>query len=321
MADSVLKVKNLQVSYNGIFVVRDISFSLGKGESLGVVGESGCGKSTMLRSIIMLGSGSAKVEGSINFCGREITGMTNEQLRQLRGAEISMVPQNAMTSMDQTKTISSVFYETVRMHRGHVRRKETDIEASRLMEKLSLNDPERILKSYPFELSGGMCQRVSIAAAMINSPGLVLGDEPTSALDVTSQLEVVKQLELLKESFRTSLIIVSHNLGLIAQLSDKIAVMYGGKIMECGKTDEILNKPQHPYTKALMDAVPDMNGNISKGLPGMPPAFTKNMAGCPFYERCPVCKEICELKAPKVISITSSHKVGCHNISELKGVL
>lgn len=321
MTDSVLQVNNLKVSYNGVSVVRDIGFSVDKGEFLGIVGESGCGKSTMLRSIIMLGNGSAKIEGSIRFFGREITDMTNEQLRQLRGAEIAMIPQNAMISMDQTKTISSMFYETVRMHRGHVRRKEIDIEASRLMEKLSLNDPERILKSYPFELSGGMCQRVAIAAAMINGPGLVLGDEPTSALDVTSQLEVVKQLELLKESFRTSLIIVSHNLGLIAQLSDKIAVMYGGKIVEYGKTDEILNNPQHPYTKALMDAVPDMDGNISKGLPGMPPVFTKDMAGCPFYERCPECKEICALKAPKEISITSSHKVGCHNISKLEGVV
>ncbi len=311
MAETVLELKDLYVYYDNIPVVRDISLKLEKGEFLGIVGESGCGKTTLLRSIMMLEGKGGKVSGSIRFNDQELTALDEHNLRDIRGSKISMIPQNASVSMDPGKTVSALFYETIRVHGEKISRKESDKRASELMKKLMLKDTDRILKSYPFELSGGMCQRVSIAAAMVNGPQLLLGDEPTSALDVTSQLEVVKQLKQLKENFGISFIMISHNMGVIAALSDTIAVMYGGRIVEYAPKDELLKNPSHPYTKALMDAVPDLKGNISKGLDGMPPAFTEILTGCPFEERCPVKEAECAGFEFKYGLASPGHFVGC----------
>ncbi len=316
-----LTVENLFVSYDDIPIVRDVSFTLGKGEFLGVVGESGCGKSTMLRSFLMLKNEKTSIKGSISLLGEDITQLPEENLRKLRGADISMIPQNAFLSMDSTKTISSLFYETVRMHRFGVKRAKTDEKALQLMEELLLDNPKRILQSYPFELSGGMCQRVSIAVAMINQPKLILGDELTSALDVITQLQVVKQLKMLKETFHVSLIVVSHNLGVVSQLSDSIAIMYGGTIVEYGKTAEIFENPLHPYTKALICAIPNMSGHISAGLPGIPPVFKKEMTGCSFAERCPVVMEQCKYREPQDRYVSASHRVRCLHIKESVGMV
>ncbi len=316
--DNMISVKDLCVSYSdGIDIARNISFTVKKGEFLGIVGESGCGKTTMLRSLMMLKKvGSGRIKGSICFDGKEMTELSGEELRKLRGADIVMIPQNAYAAMDGTKTISSLFLETMRMHGRKVSRRESDASAAKMMEDLLLEDPQRILKAYPFELSGGMCQRVMIAAAMINNPKLILGDEPTSALDVTSQLQVVKELQLLKERSNVSMILISHNLGVVSAISDNIAIMYGGRIVEYGSRDEILHDACHPYTKALIQAVPDLNGNISKGLPGIPPAFKAEMKGCPFAERCPKCKNICHELTPQNAQISKTHTAACLCIGE-----
>ena len=242
----ILDVNNLVVSYNDIPIVRNVSLSVEEGKFLGIVGESGCGKTTLLNSIMALKRKISKTDGFINFCGEEITKLSEKKLRELRGNEIAMMPQNAFLSMDPTKTIASMFFETVKVHNANAKKMECFEKAAELMSRLLLNDPERILKSYPFELSGGMCQRVAIAASMINSPKLLLGDEPTSALDVTSQEEVVNQLKYLKNNFKVSAVIISHNIGVISMLSDDMAVMYGGKILEYGKTENVLYNPSHP---------------------------------------------------------------------------
>ena len=205
-----------------------------------VIGPSGCGKTTLLNSIMALKRKNSKTDGFINFCGEEITKLSEKKLRELRGNEIAMIPQNAFLSMDPTKTIASMFFETVKVHNANAKKMECFEKAVELMSRLLLNEPERILKSYPFELSGGMCQRVAIAASMINSPKLLLGDEPTSALDVTSQEEVVNQLKYLKNNFKVSAVIISHNIGVISMISDDMAVMYGGKILEYGKTENVI---------------------------------------------------------------------------------
>lgn len=309
--DPVLEVKNLYVSYDEIQIVRDINFRLNRGEFLGIVGESGCGKTTMLRALMALRKSGSSFSGSIRFMGRELNGLPEERLRQLRGSDISMIPQNASVAMDGTMTISSLFLETIRIHGRKVTRRESDAIASALMQSLLLEDTERILRSYPFELSGGMCQRVMIAVAMVNDPKLILGDEPTSALDVTSQLQVLKLLKRLRELSKVSLVMISHNLGAIAAISDTIAVMYGGRIVEYGPRDAVLNAPAHPYTRALIAAVPDTAGNISGGLPGTPPPFAKDMRGCPFAGRCPLGEERCKEETPKDRRVDESHRVQC----------
>lgn len=309
--DSILDVAHLYVSYEDVNIVRDISFSLKRGEFLGVVGESGCGKTTMLRALMALKRPGNTFGGNICFLGRDLIQMKPEELRRLRGSEISMIPQNASAAMNGTKTISSLFHETIQVHFGRISRGESDRRATDLMRSLLLEDTERILKSYPFELSGGMCQRVMIAAALINKPKLILGDEPTSALDVTSQLQVVNQLKLLKQVSEASMVMISHNLGVIAAISDTIAVMYGGRIVEYGTRDEVLFHSRHPYTKALIAAVPDRDGHISKGLPGTPPVFEKGMKGCPFAGRCEFCQDCCKEELPEDHWITATHRVQC----------
>lgn len=313
---NVLTVKNLSVSYDDVKIVRDVTFSLKKGEFLGIVGESGCGKTTMLRALMMLRKGNSSISGTVQFQNRELTELSEEELRRLRGADISMIPQNASISMDPTKTISALFYETIRMHGEKISRKESNRRAAEIMEALLLSHTDRILKSYPFELSGGMCQRVMIAAAMINNPQLMLGDEPTSALDVNSQLQVIKQLKMLKENFHISLVVISHNLGVISNISDQIAIMYGGRIVEYGPCDQVLKTPLHPYTKALIAAVPDADGNISKGLAGVPPIFEKDMRGCPFAERCSHCLESCRTELPGDTLVGEAHSVQCFRVKE-----
>lgn len=309
----LLTVYKLNIAYGNVPIVRDISFTLSSGEALGVVGESGCGKTTMLSSLIGMKKKDASFNGSIDFLGANLSELPEESLRQLRGDTIAMIPQNAFFAMDNTKTISSLFYETIRVHRPGVKRTDSDAKAAGLMKKLLLQNPERILKSYPFELSGGMCQRVMIAVSMINSPKLLLGDEPTSALDVTSQAQVVEQIKLLQRSFAVSVIIVSHNLGVIAQLADKVAVMYAGRIVEYGLTKEVLEAPKHPYTRALLAAIPNMNGEISDGLPGTPPIFTSHMIGCPFAERCPEERSVCHIGFPDAAHLSRTHRVNCHH--------
>ena len=269
--ETILEVEHLRVTRGGVEILRDVGFSLKRGEVLGIAGESGCGKTTLLRALMLLtdtpfsaGHGSrGQAEGKIRFLGRELGELDQRKLRELRGGEIAMIPQNASLAMDAARTISSLFLETIRAHRqGRVTKRESDAYAAELMEKLLLEDPERILRSYPFELSGGMCQRVLIAAAMANHPKLLLGDEPTSALDTKNQQQVLGELELLKEQEQVSMILVSHNLGVLARIADTIAIMYGGKIVEYGAAEQILQSPEHPYTKALLDAVPGRGAGV-----------------------------------------------------------
>lgn len=314
--NKLISVENLFVFNRDIPIVKDINFTLEKGDVLGVVGESGCGKSTMLRALMAYKNKDSRITGSVNLFGKEITMLSEEELRKLRGNEVSMISQNAFLSMDSTKTISSLFYETIKMHRLGVDRRKSDAEACVIMKKLLLDDPQRILKSYPFELSGGMCQRVSIALSTINKPELILGDEPTSALDLTTQLQVVNQLKVLRREFGVSLIIVSHNMGFVANMSDYIAIMYGGQIVEYGKTAQVLKNPLHPYTKVLIEAIPNMEGEISAGLAGTPPVFEKKMKGCSFAERCPEVMAECRYKEPKDVYVDGTHRIRCLRLNE-----
>lgn len=316
MNESIIETKNLYVYYNDVPIVRNVSLKLKRGKILGIVGESGCGKTTLLRALMALGTKGERYEGSVLFNGREIIGMDENSLRELRGRDMSMVPQNATAAMDPTGTISSLFYETLRSHGFKGSRGESDRRAAAIMKSLMLENTQRLLKSYPFELSGGMCQRIAIAAAMVNSPSLILGDEPASALDTVNQAEVVKELKRLRDENGVSIILISHSVGVVAAAADEIAVMYGGRIVETASKDELISSPLHPYTKALIDAVPDMKGNISKGLDGEPPSFTKELLGCPFYDRCAERKDECRKFEFDLKKATDGHYVGCMLFSE-----
>lgn len=310
--EQLLEVNHLHVLYGGVPIVQDACFTLAAGETLGMVGESGCGKSTMLRALMLLGKSGTDIHGEILFRGSNLRTLDAVALQELRGSHISIIFQNAYLSMDPVKTISSLFHETIRMHRGKTDKKQSDAEAAQLLEKLLLEEPQRILRSYPFELSGGMCQRVGIAVALINRPSLILADEPTSALDVISQAQILDELKMARDTFGTSLIVVTHNIGVVTQLADWVAVMYAGSIVEYGTKAQLLQGALHPYTQALLRARPDLDGNISEGLPGMPPDFSHMPEGCAFAARCPRAGEICHRISPGETSPGTHHRVRCH---------
>ena len=310
--DELLEVKNLTIGYENIPVVRDVGFTLHKGEIVGLVGESGCGKSTLLRTLMMLISEDMSImEGSVLFEEKDLASMEEEELRQIRGSKISMVFQNSGEACDPVQNIGYHFWETMNCHGEKRSQKECYTYAAALLKQLRMPDPERILKSYPFELSGGMNQRVGIALAMVNNPQIILADEPTSALDVTVQMKVLKEMYDLREEFKTSIVLVTHSIGVVAQLCDTVGVMYAGRMVEWGTTEELLSRPYHPYTKALIDAVPTEMGSDPVGINGMPPDFGAQISGCPFAPRCPYASEECEKAMPGQSYFGERRRVRC----------
>ena len=267
----VLRYENVDISYNGVRVVRDISFSVRNGEILGIAGESGSGKSTLIRAAMgllgdtglvtmgdiwyRLGDAGTVTQSDIRSGWLDLPDLSGSLLRKLNGPELGMVFQNAGSSFCPIRTVGSQLYEMMTEH-GLVSRKEFRMKALELFEKLGFEDGQRILDSYPFELSGGMQQRVGIAAAMLLQPKVLFADEPTSALDVSIQRQVVEEMLSVREHFGTTIILVTHNIGVIGAVADKVLVMRGGQMVEFGDKEQILNHPQADYTKRLMAAVP-----------------------------------------------------------------
>lgn len=318
--NKILEVQHLTVGYGNTPIVQEASLTLEKGEIVGLVGESGCGKSTLLRTLMMLTDENARVmSGSVLFEGKNLVDMTEEQLRLIRGQDISMVFQNSAEACNPVQTISYHFWETMNSHGEKHTRKDCDEKAAKLLRQLRLQNPERILKSYPFELSGGMNQRVGIALAMINNPKMILADEPTSALDVTVQMQVLREMHDLKQEFQTAIVLVTHSIGVVAGLCDTVGVMYGGRIVEWGPCENLLSHPCHPYTRALIDAVPDEEGGDLKGIPGMPPDFGADNSGCPFAPRCPYVSSECEHGMPDQLNLMQKHWVRCCHPLEVGG--
>ncbi|MBE5920727.1 MAG: ABC transporter ATP-binding protein [Pseudobutyrivibrio ruminis] len=255
---SVLSYENVDISYNGNTVVKDINFKLDKGEILGIVGESGSGKTTVIKAAMnLLGKGGLVTRGDIWFNDMDIPDLSDKQMRKINGPEIGMIFQNSGSAFCPIRTVGDQLYEAMRAHEK-ISKEDFRIKATELFEKIGFNDVQRILKSYPFELSGGMQQRVGVAAAMLLNPKVILADEPTSALDVSIQRLVIDEMLKVREMFGTSMIIVSHNIGVIGAMADNVIVMKDGQIIEYGKKDEVLNSPKEEYTKKLMSAVPKL---------------------------------------------------------------
>ena len=252
----ILRYENVDISYNGNTVVHDINFSLKEGEILGIVGESGSGKTTVIKAAMnLLGKGGLVTRGDIWFNDMDIPDLSEKEMRKINGHEIGMIFQNSGQSFCPIRTVGAQLYEAVSAHEK-ISKEDFHLNATSLFEKIGFNDVERILKSYPFELSGGMQQRVGVAAAMLMNPKILLADEPTSALDVSIQKLVIEEMLKVRKLFGTSMIIVTHNIGVINAMADNLIVMKDGRIVEYGKKEDVLNHPREEYTKKLMSAVP-----------------------------------------------------------------
>ena len=310
----ILKVKDLSVNNNSVKILKNISFNIKKGEILGIVGESGCGKSTLIRALIqMMNKSEEIISGEILFNERNLLSLDNKQIRKLRGNNLAVIFQNPGATLNPIRKIGKQFVQTMQSHMN-INKNEALEKAANMLEKVNLKDSKCILNSYPFELSGGMKQRVTIALAMILEPEILIADEPTSALDVTVQAQVVKEMMSLRDNFQTSIIIVTHSMSVISQMVDKVAVMYSGNMVEYGDKEDILRNPKHPYTKALIDAVPKLDGTMPKGIKGNPPLFTENISGCSFAPRCELCSEACKKNQQYLKKIHDGRYIACHYV-------
>lgn len=314
----ILKVKDLSVNNNSVKILKNISFNIKKGEILGIVGESGCGKSTLIRALIqMMNKSEEIISGEILFNERNLLSLDNKQIRKLRGNNLAVIFQNPGATLNPIRKIGKQFVQTMQSHMN-INKNEALEKAANMLEKVNLKDSKCILNSYPFELSGGMKQRVTIALAMILEPEILIADEPTSALDVTVQTQVVKEMMSLRDNFQTSIIIVTHSMSVISQMVDKVAVMYSGNIVEYGDKEDILRNPKHPYTKALIDSVPKMDGTMPKGIKGNPPLFTENITGCSFAARCEKCNEVCIKNQQYLKKMHDGRYIACDYVEDVE---
>jgi oligopeptide/dipeptide ABC transporter ATP-binding protein len=324
----LLEVEHLRVSFREgggwSTVVDDVSFAVEAGTTTGLVGESGSGKTVTALSLLGLHSGShARVEGSVRFAGQELTGLSDGALEDIRGARIGMVFQQASRTLDPAFTIGQQIAETVRRHTGAARRDAWD-RAVEMLAKVHIARPAERARQYPHQFSGGMAQRVMIAMALSCSPELLIADEPTTALDVTVQARVLELLRELQEETGVAVVLITHDLGVIAEMADRVAVMYAGQIVEQAPIGELFTRPRHPYSAGLMGAIPVVGqGRRLVDIPGVVPAPRSLPAGCRFHPRCPHAEPGRCDTAPPPLEAAGDHEVRCVRASELRlrGVL
>lgn len=302
-------------------VVNGGAFSLDEGESLGVVGESGSGKTMTALALMGLTPGNARVAGSISFEGRELVGLDEDTMRSLRGDRIAMIFQEPMTALNPLHRIGAQVAEPLVLHRGMAKAAAFE-RAIQLLAHVRLTDPDRAARSYPFALSGGERQRAMIAMAIGCSPRLVIADEPTTALDVTVQARILALVDGLRAESKMALILVSHDLAVIAGHCERVVVMYSGLIMESGPVGLVLSEPKNPYTRALLEARPRPGaprGARLKTIPGLPPLHHAAGLGCPFAGRCEMTIEVCRASPPPAVAFSGGRVSRCHRASEMAG--
>ncbi|MBU1247613.1 MAG: ABC transporter ATP-binding protein [Proteobacteria bacterium] len=315
--EKLLEVNNLRVEFamrHGVVqALRDVSFTVGKGERMGLVGESGAGKSLTGFAIINLISKPGSISGgNIVLEGEDLAGMSIEQIRNIRGNRVSMIFQDPMMTLNPVLNIRTQMVETLKAHRSI-----TDAEAEAIcldkLRKVYIPSPEKRLSQYPHEFSGGMRQRIVIAIALLTDPALIIADEPTTALDVTIQAEIMDLLLQLCRDEDMGLLLITHDLAVVGEVTQKIAVMYAGRIVEMGTTRETIDTPQHPYTKGLIAALPQTGGTGARltQIPGIMPSLVNLPAGCSFHPRCPLCQEICKTQVPPLEAKTSGRILAC----------
>ena len=311
----ILAVTDLRLRFETesgpVTAVDGVSFSLRAGEVLGVVGESGSGKSQMFLAIGRLNAANAEVSGQIEFDGQDLSAIPEPALNRLRGKEFSYIFQDPMTALNPFRTVEAHLTEMLRLHRN-LSGKAASAEALRLLTSVRIPDPARRLKMYPHELSGGMRQRVVIAMALSCQPQLIIADEPTTALDVTVQLQVLDILDDLRRESGLSVVLITHDMGVVARLSDRVMVVYAGRIVETGPTEALLLRPKHPYTQALLASSPDIHrsGKPLEPIEGQPPDPRAPRRGCLFAPRCPLAEARCRAEVPELLG--RDRRVACH---------
>jgi len=314
----LLDVKDLQVSFTTKFgqvnAVNGISFHVNAGEIMAVVGESGSGKSVMSMSLLKLIAKNGKIRrGEILFGGKNLAGFTEQEMKRIRGAEISMIFQDPMTCLNPVFTIGNQMEEVLKFHKKEMSSGDRRDRMVAMLEKVGMSNPIQRLKQYPHELSGGMRQRVMIAISLLCQPKLLIADEPTTALDVTIQAQIMELIKELCTEFGTSVILITHNLGVVASMADRVMVMYGGSIAESAPLDEIYYRSLHPYTEGLLAALPKLTKTTEalKSIPGSSPDLLLEHAGCMFFDRCDYAMECCKDYTPPVYQMAEHHLVKC----------
>jgi oligopeptide/dipeptide ABC transporter ATP-binding protein len=320
--DCVLRVEGLRAGFptrEGMVTALDgVSFDLAPRERLGIVGESGSGKSSLALSIMGLVPPPGRVlEGTVSLNGRVVSTFDDWAMSRVRGREISIVFQDPLTALNPVKTVGSQVMEALRVHQPRLGRGAARRRAVELLQSVGIVNPERRVDDYPHQYSGGMRQRVAIAMALANEPDVLIADEPTTALDATTQAEIVALLERLADSHETAIVLISHNLALVSEFCDRVLIMYAGRVVEQAEVPGVFSQPAHPYTEALLRAIPSAESSRADGLaaiPGSPPNLLEPAEGCPFEPRCAVGhgKEICRTAKPPAVQVTDSTFAECH---------
>ncbi len=317
--EKVLEIKDLRVSFDTyageVQAVRGVDLTVNKGEVVAIVGESGCGKSVTAQTVMKLNPmPPARIKtGSIDLCGRDIVAASEKEMQDIRGELVSMIFQDPMTCMNPTMRVGRQLTETL-IKKKKIEKKDAEAEAVRLLKLVQIPNAEERAKQYPHEYSGGMRQRAMIAMALACGPHLLIADEPTTALDVTVQAQIMELLVKIKEETQTAIILITHDLGVVANLADRVAVMYAGKIVEKGSARDIFYNTQHPYTKALLKSLPTVDTKKDEKLvsiPGTPPDLFAPPKGCGFASRCESCMKICKEYQPPTFEVGESHEASC----------
>jgi oligopeptide/dipeptide ABC transporter ATP-binding protein len=319
----LLELQNLTVEFPSpagpVAAVREISLSLDAGETLALVGESGSGKSVTSLAIMGLLPPQARLSGSVMFQGRDLSTARPTELQQLRGAQMAMIFQEPMTALNPVMRIGDQVAEAVTAHHPEVSKTEAREQAIAALREVAIPSPQRRSRDYPHQLSGGQRQRVMIAMAIVNRPALLIADEPTTALDVTVQAQILELLADLRRRLGLAMLFVSHDLAVVGRVSDRIAVMYAGRIVESGPARDIFEHPAHPYTRGLLASIPTLRTNRHeplKAIEGMVPSPGALPAGCSFAPRCPLCIPACESAMPALIEVAPGHHARCIRVNE-----
>jgi len=324
MPEPILEVRDLTVhfyTYAGIVkAIEDVSFDVYRGETFALVGETGCGKSVTSRALTQLIESPGRiVRGKVLYhrddgSTVDLLKLDEEEIRKIRGKEIAYIFQDPHASLDPLYTVGSQIAEAMVVHGTVKDWKEGFRKAVDILRRVLIPDPENRVKNYPHELSGGMKQRVVIGIGISNDPKILIADEPTTALDVTVQAQILDLMNQLKREYNTTVILITHNMGVVAEMADRVAVMYAGKIVEIGSVNQIFKNPLHPYTKGLLKAVPNPLAKIERleAIPGTVPNLITPPKGCRFHPRCPLAEEICRSEVPKLKELEPGHFVACH---------